>query len=256
VFSLSDQQASAGVVAHSSGNHAAALARAAKLRGIKAHIVMPHNSAKVKVEQVRSFGVEPSFCEPTTEARQAAADVVIQKTGATLVHPYDDEKVIAGQGTTAVELLEQCPDVDTVIIPVGGGGLLSGSLIAIKALRPDIKVIAAEPQWADDTFRSWKSGKIEAPTRYDTIGDGLRTMVGSLTFPIIKELVDDILTTSEDAIIAATKTLFHKGRTVSEPSGAVPLAVMMEHTDQFVGRNVVGVISGGNLDLSSFALTP
>ncbi|MFK7818020.1 MAG: threonine/serine dehydratase [Planctomycetaceae bacterium] len=254
VFSLTEEQAAAGVVAHSSGNHAAALARAAKLRGIEAHIVMPHNSAKVKVQQVRSFGVEPSFCEPTTEARQAAADVIINETGATLVHPYDDAKVIAGQGTTSLEVLEQCSDVDTVVIPVGGGGLLAGSLTAIKALRPDIQVIAAEPEWANDTFRSWKAGTIQRPKRYDTIGDGLRTMIGSLTFPIINELVDDILTTSEEAIAAATRTLFHKGRLVCEPSGAVPLAVMTEHANRFAGRNVVGVISGGNLDLGSFSM--
>lgn len=254
VFSLTEEQANAGVVAHSSGNHAAALARAAKLRGIDAHIVMPHNSAAVKIAQVRLLGVEPIFCEPTTEARQAKAEEVIEQTGATLVHPYDDVRVIAGQGTVGLEVLEQMPDVDTLVIPVGGGGLLSGSLIAVKALRPDIRVIAAEPAWADDTFRSLKAGSIQPPVRYDSIGDGLRTCVGSITFPIIQELVDDILTTSEETIREATRALFHQGRLVVEPSGAVPLAVVMEYPECFTGQSVVGVISGGNLDFAAFDL--
>lgn len=254
VFSLNPQQAAAGVVAHSSGNHAAAVARAAKLRGIRAHIVMPENSAGVKIAAVRRLGVEPVFCEPTTEARQAAADAVIAETGATLVHPYDDLKVIAGQATAALELLEQAPEIDTLLTPLGGGGLLAGSLITVKSLRPDVEVIAAEPALADDGFRGWKSGRIEKPLRYDTIADGLRTAVGELTFPIIRELVDDILTVEEELISEATRRLFRQGRLVVEPSGAVPLAVLMEHSREFQSRCIAVIISGGNLDLEAFSL--
>lgn len=254
VFSLSDEVAAAGVVAHSSGNHAAALARAARLRGIAAHIVMPHDSARVKIDAVRSFGVEPTFCDPTTEAREEAAARVIARTGATLVHPFDNPLVIAGQGTVALEILEQTPEIDTVIVPVGGGGLLAGSLIAIKSSRPDVRVVAAEPEWADDAFRSWQSGRIEPPTRYDTIGDGLRTCVGELTFPVIRDLIDDILTVSEERIIEATRRMFRQSKLVVEPSGAVPLGAMLQHPAEFLGRSVVAVVSGGNLDLSSFDL--
>jgi threonine dehydratase len=255
VFSLSEEQAAAGVVAHSSGNHAAALARAAKLRGIAAHIVMPHNSARVKIEAVRGLGVEPTFCEPTIEAREAMAEKVIAETGATLVHPFNDPLVIAGQGTAALEIIEQSPNIDTLVVPVGGGGLLSGCLVAIKALRPDIRVIAAEPEWADDAYRSWKSGKIEPPVRYDTIGDGLRTCVGTLTFPIIQSLVDDILTVSEDLIATATRRMFSQCKLVVEPSGAVPLGVMLQHPDVFKDRTVAAIITGGNLDFGAFDLS-
>lgn len=255
IMQLTDRQAQQGVVCHSSGNHAAAVARAAGSRGVTAHIVMPENSPKVKIEAVRGLGVEPVFCEGTGEARQAAADVIIDRTGATLVHPYDNPHVIAGQGTTALEILQQAPEIDTVVVPVGGGGLLSGCLLAIKGLRPDIKVIAAEPEWADDTYRSWKSGQRQLPTRYDSIGDGLRTGVGQLTFPIINELVDDILIAPENTIAEATRILFHKCRVVSEPSGAVPLAAMMAHREVFGGRTVAAVISGGNIDINAFPLS-
>ncbi len=254
VFQLNDAEAAAGVVAHSSGNHAAALARAANLRGITAHIVMPHNSAKIKIDAVRSFGVEPVFCEPTTEARQQAANEVIDRTGANLVHPYDDVRVIAGQGTTALEILEQTEDVDTLLIPVGGGGLLSGSLIAAKSLRPDIRVVAVEPAWADDTYRSWKSGKIEQPTRYDSIGDGLRTRIGEITFPIILDLVDDVVTVSEENILLATRRMFRQCKLVVEPSGAVPLGAVLEYPNQFDGRKIVAVVTGGNMDFGSIEL--
>lgn len=255
VMLLNHEQAAAGVVAHSSGNHAAAIARAAKTRGVTAHIVMPHNSPEVKIHAVRGLGVEPTFCEPTTEARQQAAAEIVERTGATLIHPFDNTSVIAGQGTVALEILQQSPEVDTLVIPIGGGGLTAGCLIAAKSLRPDIRVIAAEPEWADDAYRSWKAGTIQPPVRYDSIGDGLRTCIGNITFPIINDLVDEIMIAGEDSIATATRTLFHKGRLVSEPSGAVPLAVMSEHRDAFRGRNVVGVISGGNVDLGQFSMS-
>jgi len=210
----------------------------------------------VKIAAVRAMGVEPVFCEGTSTAREAVADEIIQRTGATLVHPYDNPFVIAGQGTTALEILEQAPDIDTVVVPVGGGGLVSGCLLAIKELRPDIRVIAAEPEWADDTYRSWKTGQIEPPVRFDSIGDGLRAAIGQLTFPIIQSLVDDILVVPEDTIAEATRFLFHSCRMVSEPSGAVPLAAMMTYGDAFVGHRIAAVISGGNIDIDAFPLAP
>lgn len=248
VLSLTAEEAAAGVVTHSSGNHAAALARAAALRSIQAHIVMPHNSAAVKISAVRRFGVEPTFSEPTAEARQATADRVMADTGATFVHPYNDARIIAGQGTAAVELFEDVADLDAVIIPVGGGGLLSGTLVALKDLKPDIKVFAAEPEWADDAFRSMVSGRIESPTRYDTIADGLRTPLGSLTFPIIHELIDEILTVDEETIRRATAAMLQLGKLLVEPSGAVPLAVLMQHGERFRKQRVGVIVSGGNVD--------
>ncbi len=248
LFSLTDEEASRGVVTHSSGNHAAALARAAGLRGIMAHIVMPNNSAGVKLDAVRRLGTEPLLCEPNSAAREAMAAAVQQRTGATMIHPFNDPRVIAGQGTAVLEILEQAPEIDTLVVPVGGGGLLAGSLVTIKSLRPDIRVIAAEPAWADDAQRSWRSGKIEPVLRTDSIADGLRTPLGTLTFPIIHRLVDDILCADEQTIIAATRLLAVRTKIVSEPSGAVSLAVMIQHREHFVGRKVVVLISGGNLD--------
>jgi threonine dehydratase len=254
VFSLEAEQAAAGVVTHSSGNHAAALARAARLRGLEAHVVMPGNSSPNKIAAVRRYGVEPVFCEPTAEARQATAERLMQQTGATMIHPFNDPRVIAGQGTVALELLQQDDSFDTMIVPVGGGGLLSGCLIAAKTLRPDVKVIAAEPAWADDAYRSLKSGRMEAPTRYDTVADGLRTPLGTLTFPIIHSLVDDILLVEERAIVQATKWMLDRAKLVVEPSGAVPLACLMAHKQRFRDQRVAIVISGGNLDLATFDL--
>jgi threonine dehydratase len=251
VMSLSEQQASCGVVTHSSGNHAAALARAALQRGIAAHIVMPRNSAGVKLQAVRQLGIQPILCEPTAAAREAAAIEVQQRTGAVLIHPFNDVRVIAGQGTAALEILQQAPDVQDLIVPVGGGGLLAGTLLAVRALRPDVRVFGAEPAWADDARRSLQSGRIEPALRTDSIADGLRTPLGTLTFPIIRGLVNDILCADEQQIVAATGHLAAHGRLISEPSGAVPLAVLQQHADIFRGRRVVLLISGGNLDDAS-----
>lgn len=251
VFSLTENEAAAGVVAHSSGNHAAALARAAQLRGIAAHIVMPHDSAIVKINAVRGYGVEPTFCEPDSDSRQAAADKVIAATGATFIHPFNDDRVIAGQGTSALELLDEVSDLDAIIVPVGGGGLLSGTLIAAKSLNPNTKVYAAEPEWADDAFRSVQSGTIELPVRHDSIADGLRTCLGTLTFPIVRELVDDVLLVSEEEIGAATLAMMFQAKVVAEPSGAVPLAAAIRNKDRFAGQRIGIVVSGGNLDPST-----
>ncbi len=250
VFSLASEVAERGVVTHSSGNHAAALARAASMRRIPAHIVMPHNSNPKKIEAVRRFGVSPVLCEPDAESRRRGAEEIEKETGATLIHPYDNPAVIAGQGTVALEIVEQLDQIDVVVAPVGGGGLLSGMLIAIKAIRPEINVIAAEPEWADDAARSLASGRIEMPTRYDTVADGLRTPLGELTFPVIQALLDDILLVDEDSIREATRMIAEKARMVAEPSGAVSLAAILNNRSRFRGKNVVAVISGGNLDLS------
>ena len=249
VFSLTDEEASRGVVTHSSGNHAAALARAAQLRGIQAHIVMPQNSAKVKLAAVRSLGIEPVMCGPTPAAREAKANEVMQTTGATMIHPFNNKHVIAGQGTVGLEILRQYPDVETIVVPVGGGGLLAGVLIAVKSLNPAIRVIAAEPEWANDAFRSMASGQIEPVLRTDSIADGLRTSLGSLTFPIIYQLVDEVLCVSESAIVESMQMIASHAKMIAEPSGAVPLAVVRQHKERFAGQRVVCVISGGNRDL-------
>lgn len=254
VLSLTEAQAAAGVVTHSSGNHAAALARAARIREIPAHIVMPHNSAKTKIAAVRSLGVEPIFCEPTAEARERTAESVRLETGATLVHPYNNPMVMAGQGTVGLEILEQVEDVDIIVCPVGGGGLLSGVLAAIKSLRPEVQVIAAEPELADDAFRSMQSGQIEMPTRYDTIADGLRTPLGDHTFPIIHALVDEVLLVNEADIRTAMRTLAEDVHLVVEPSGAVSCAAVKAYADRFVGKTTVAIISGGNVDFGECKL--
>src|SRR3989440_2824856 len=228
VFSLDDATAKRGVATHSSGNHGTALARAAKLRGIPAHVVMPKNSAKVKVRAVESFGAHIIFCEPTQDAREAACADVIAKTGATLIHSFESEDVMAGQGAAAVELLEDV-DVDLVMCPIGGGGLLCGTAVASKSMKPNIKVKAAEPSNADDAAQSFRAGKRIVTEKKFTIGDGLRTNVGEQTFPIIQRYVDDIVTISEETIIAAMRTIWETMKIVIEPSAAVPYATIIEN---------------------------
>jgi threonine dehydratase len=253
VFSLSDEMARRGVVTHSSGNHAGALARAAALRGIAAHIVMPSNSRQIKVAAVREYGGQITLCPPTLAGREETAARIMAETGAVLIHPYDDERIIAGQATAAVELLEQVDDLDVIMAPVGGGGLLSGTLLAAKSLRPEIRVLAAEPRLADDAFRSWRAGKFIPAGKSETIADGLRTSLGKLTFPIIMDLVDDILLASEEAIVEATRLILQRAKTVVEPSAAVPLAALLENDANLRGRRVGMILSGGNLDLDSLA---
>jgi len=249
VFSLSDETAQRGVVTHSSGNHAGALARAAALRGIAAHIVMPSNSRQIKVAAVREYGGQITLCPPTPAGREETAARIMEETGAVLIHPYDDERIIAGQATAAVELLEQVNDLDVIMAPVGGGGLLSGTLLAAASLRPEIKVLAAEPRLADDAYRSWRAGKFIPAGKSETIADGLRTSLGKLTFPIIMDLVDDILLASEEAIAEATRLILQRAKTVVEPSAAVPLAALLENDANLRGRRVGIILSGGNLDL-------
>ena len=249
VFSLSAAEAQRGVVAHSSGNHAQALALAARLRGIPAYIVMPDNAPAVKKAAVAGYGGQITFCEPTLAAREATQAQVIAATGATEVHPYNNERVIAGQGTAALELLKDIPDLDIILAPFGGGGLLSGTAIAATELVPHIRVIAAEPEKADDAFRSLAAGKIIPSANPQTIADGLLTSLGTLTFPIIQQRVEQIVTVSEAGIIAAMKFVWERAKIIIEPSAAVPVAALWEHPSVFAGLRVGIILSGGNVDL-------
>jgi len=249
VFSLDDAEARRGVVTHSSGNHGAAVAWAAARRGIPAWVVMPDNSAQVKKAAVQGLGATVRFCAPTLEARDTTCAAVQAETGALLVHPYDDWRVIAGQGTAAVELLEQIPDLDAVITPVGGGGLLSGTAIASRSINPSIRVYGAEPAGADDAWRSLQSGRIIPQTDPRTIADGLRSSLGVKTFAVLSALVDAIGTTSEQAIVQAMRLTWDKLKLIIEPSSAVPLAALLERKLPVAGLRVGIVISGGNVDL-------
>lgn len=246
VLSLLEAEA---VVTHSSGNHAAALARAAKLRGIPAYIVMPDNSPKAKQESVRRYGGEIIFCAPTLQAREATAKQLMEKTGAAFVHPYNDLRVMAGQGTSALELLETVADLDVVLCPIGGGGQISGIATVIKALQPRIQVIGVEPAGADDAQRSFKAGHIIPCEQPNTVADGLRVSLGDNTFAVIQRHVDDIVTVSEVGIIQAMRLIWEVMKLVVEPSGAVPYAAVLESKLQLKGKRVALILSGGNLDL-------
>lgn len=249
VFSLSDEEAACGVATHSSGNHAQALALAARMRGIPAYIVMPENAPTVKKAAVAGYGGQITFCEPTLEARETTLATVVEKTGANVVHPYNDERVIAGQGTTALELLGEIPDLDVIITPVGGGGLLSGTSIAATETRPGIRVIAGEPEMADDAFRSIKTGEIVPSVKPKTIADGLLTSLGTLTFPIIQQRVEQIVTVSEQGIIDSMKFIWERAKIIIEPSAAVPISVLWEKKIDLGSLKVGVILSGGNVDL-------
>lgn len=249
VFGLEEREAARGVATHSSGNHAQALALAARLRGIPAYIVMPGNAPVVKKAAVTGYGGQITFCEPTLEARETALAKVVGETGATLVHPYNDYRVIAGQGTAALELLEDVPDLDVIMTPVGGGGLLSGTAISSTELCPRIRVLAAEPGGADDAFRSLQVGRLLPSDNPQTVADGLRTSLGDLTFPIIRELVERIVTVSEDGIISAMRFIWERAKIVIEPSAAVPVGALWERKIDLNGLRVGIILSGGNVDL-------
>ena len=251
VFSLSNAEAERGVVTHSSGNHGAALARAARARGIPATVVMPKNAPAVKQNAVRSYGATTRFCEPTLDSREATADEVIRETGGILVHPYNDERIICGQATAAVELLEQVPDLDAILTPVGGGGMLSGTLLTVKLQKPKICVVGCEPKLADDAYRSWKSGSIEPVERTDTIADGLRTALGDKTFPIIQNYVDEIALAEGETILKATWLFLERAKIVVEPSAAITLAVLLDGglLNDLRGKRVALMLTGGNIDL-------
>lgn len=251
VFSLAQGQAERGVATHSSGNHAAALAWAARLRGIKAFVVMPENAPAVKQRAVAGYGAQIVRCRPTLAAREESLAEVIARTGAAPVHPYDDESVIAGQGTAALELCQEVPDLDAVIAPVGGGGLLGGTALAVRGASAGTRVLGAEPEMADDAFRSLQAGRIIPSTYPETVADGLRTSLGELTFPILQRYVDAIVTASEADIVAAMRIVWERMKLVIEPSAAVPLAAILSGRAALSGKRVGIIFSGGNVDLDT-----
>jgi threonine dehydratase len=251
IFLLSDDEAKRGVVTHSSGNHAAAVARAAKLRGIPAYIVMPHNVPKAKQDSVRRYGAKIEFCEPTIVARESAAARIVSETGAQLIHPFNDYRVMAGQGTATLELMEDRPQIDLVLCPIGGGGLISGTATAAKGLKPGIRVIGVEPAGADDAYRSFRSGAIVPLTAPRTIADGLRGMLGDKTFAEIRDKVDDVVTVSEAAIVSAMRSMWEVLKIVVEPSAAVAYAAVVENRVKVTGKHVGVIVTGGNLDLDA-----
>jgi threonine dehydratase len=246
---LTAEEAARGVCTHSSGNHAQALALAAKLRGIPAFIVIPNNAPSVKKNAVAGYGGRITFCEPTLEARESTLEGINLDTGASVVHPYDNEGVIAGQGTAALELLEDVPELDVILAPVGGGGLLSGTAIAATEIKKGIRVIAGEPEMADDAHRSMQAGKIIPSVNPKTSADGLLTSLGKLTFPIIRERVEQIVTVSEAGIIASMKFIWERAKIIIEPSSAVAVGVLWEKKIDLSGLKVGVIISGGNVDL-------
>jgi threonine dehydratase len=255
VFSLTEEEATRGVCTHSSGNHAQALALAAKMRGIPAYIVMPENAPSVKKNAVASYGGQITFCAPTLEAREATLKQIYERTGANVVHPYNDERVIAGQGTTTLELLEDVPDLDVILAPVGGGGLLSGTSIAATETKKGIRIIGCEPEMADDAYRSVQSGTIVPSINPKTIADGLLTSLGSLTFQIIQEHVAQIVTVSEEGILEAMKFIWERAKIIIEPSAAVAVGVLWEKKIDLTGSKVGVILSGGNVDLDKLPWT-
>ena len=250
VFLLTDAEAVKGVVTHSSGNHAAALARAARLRGIPAYIVMPNNSPLAKQAAVRRYGGDIVLCEPTLAAREATAQQVMERTGAAFIHPYDDLRVMAGQGTTAIELLQDVPQLDIILCPVGGGGQLSGIAVAAKDLKPAVRVVGVEPAGADDAARSLKAGHIIPMLDPRTIADGLKTSLGEKPFAEISRLVDDIVTVREESIVTAMRQILEIMKLLVEPSGAVSYAAIVEGRLPATGAHIGIILSGGNLDLN------
>lgn len=252
VLQLSVEAAGRGVLTHSSGNHAQALALAARERGIPAWIVMPENAPAIKRAAVEGYGATVVTCAPTLEAREATAARVARETGATFVHPYDDDRIIAGQGTAALELLQDHPDLEAVIAPVGGGGLLAGTCVAVHGHSPDVRVFAGEPELADDALRSLEQGVVLAPSSPVTIADGLRTALSERTFGIIREHVEQIVPVAEDAILDWTRFLMERMKIVVEPSAAVPAAALEAQGGLLEGARVGVILSGANLDLDVF----
>ncbi len=256
VFALSDQEARHGVATHSSGNHAAALARAARLRGIPAYIVMPDNTPKAKRDSVSRYGGQITYCAATLAAREAAAREIVAATGAAFIHPYDNLMVMAGQGTAAAELLEQVPQLEAIVCPVGGGGLLSGTAVAAKAIKAAIRIIGAEPAGADDAARSFESGQLQGAAHPETIADGLRGALAARTFAEIQAHVDAIARVSEESIVQGMRRLWEVLKIVVEPSGAVPYAAVQSGYAGLEGRHVGIVLTGANLDLDQLPWSP
>ena len=249
VLQLTQEELDRGIVTASSGNHGAALSMAVSNRGGKTTVVMPNNTPKMKVDNVERNGGEIVWCEPVQESREKVLKELLAETGAVLVHPYNDERIIAGQGTAAKELLEDHPDLDMIISPVSGGGLLSGTLCSAKEMKPEILVYGAEPEEADDAYRSFQSGEIQANETTNTICDGLRAQIGTIPFPIIQEKVDGIITVTEEEIIDAMSMIWERMKIIVEPSSTITLAVILKRKELFAGQKVGLILSGGNVDL-------
>jgi threonine dehydratase len=253
VLSLPEEKRKKGIATHSSGNHAQAIAYAAKEVGTRAFIVMPSNSPNVKVSAVEGYGAEIIFCEPNQQAREKTLQEIVDKTGAEFIHPYNNYDVITGQATCAKELIDEVSNLDFIIIPVGGGGLLSGTLLSTHYFSPSTVVYAGEPEGAADAALSIKSGKIEKAPYVNTIADGLLTTLGDKTFPIISQYVKDILTVSDEEIIAAMRLVYERMKIVVEPSGVVPLAALLKNASLFKGKKIGVIFSGGNVDFSKLS---
>jgi len=249
---LTKEQLEKGVATHSSGNHAQALAFAAKMLGIKAYIVMPESSPQVKVNAVRGYGAEVTICASNQAARESTLEAIVERTGATFIHPYDNDEVITGQATCIKEIIDAIPDVDIVVTPVGGGGLLSGTCLGAHYFKPGLKVYAGEPEGAADAVFSIQSGKVEKAPFVNTIADGLMTTLSERTLEIIQAHVADIILVSEDEIKAALRLVYERMKIIIEPSCAVPLAAVLKNTDLFKGKKVGIILTGGNVDLSKF----
>ncbi len=249
IGNLSEEDAKNGVATHSSGNHAQAVALAAKQRGIPAHIVMPENAPNVKVNAVRDYGAQITFSESTQEGRESMLKEVIQETRATFIHPYDNPDIIMGQGSAAIELLEDQPDLDMILAPIGGGGLISGTAIATSGFSPNTKVIGTEPEVANDAYLSFKTGERHPVQSTDTVADGLRTSLSELTFSCIQEHVNDIVTVTEDEIIEAMRFIWERMKIIIEPSCAVPAAAVFNGKVDVSDKKAGIIITGGNIDL-------
>lgn len=250
IFQLKGSSTTKGITTHSSGNHAQAVALAAKEAKFKAKIVMPSNAPKVKIAAVKGYGAEVVLCEPTLQAREDGVQKIIQENGFVFIHPYDNWEVIYGQATCAKEIYEQEKDLDAILVPIGGGGLMAGSILSTLAYSPNTQIIGCEPKGADDAYQSWKSGKYLPQTNPNTIADGLKTSVGEINFPIIMENVAVIFTVTDEEIIAAMRLIYERLKIVIEPSCAVPLAVVLGNANYFKGKKIGIILTGGNVDLS------
>lgn len=250
VFSLSEKAACRGVVTHSSGNHAAALALAARSRAIPAYIVMPSNAPNVKRQAVLGYGGIITECEPNQNSRETAARTLLEHTGAAMIHPYDDDHVIAGQGTAAMELLEQTSALDAIVAPIGGGGLMSGTILVARAIHPNMRVYGVEPHQADDARQSLREGRIVPARDLPTVADGLRTSLGEKTFSILRNGLDDVVYAEEEEIIAALRLIFERMKIIIEPSSAVAVAALIAQRLPVRGMRVGVILSGGNIDVT------
>ena len=246
---LNQDELDRGIATTSSGNHGAALSMAVSRRNGKTKVVMPHNTPKIKVKNVERNGGEVIWCEPDQTSREEVLKDLVVKTGSTVVHPYNDERIVMGQGTAGKELIEDHPDLDAIVSPVSGGGLLSGTLLSAQGINPKIKVYGAEPLEADDTFLSLQKGEIVANETINTICDGLRAQIGTITFPIIQSYVEEVITLTEEEIIESMKMIWERMKIVVEPSCSITLAAVLKSRDRFAGKKVGLIISGGNVDL-------